>query len=162
MARETIAREASNDGRGMPRAGLLLIGAAVLGLATAAPMQAQDSTAKAAPAVAAAAAPAVKVDPKISVEANRRAQGPDILVKGKGFTPRGAVRVQGSAPPGSSKRIDFGTVTADSTGAFTIRKSEACTTSDANELSRQVDFMVTDAASKKVAKGRVEGGPWGC
>ena len=148
MARET-------NGRGMARAGLLLVGAAVLGMATANIAQAQDSTAT-------PAAPAVKVDPKVTIEANKRAQGPDILVKGKGFTPGGSIRIQGSTPPGSGKRIDFGTIKADSTGAFTLRKSEPCTTSDQNELSRSVDFTVTDEASKKVAKGRVEGGPWGC
>jgi hypothetical protein len=147
MARET-------NGRGMARTGLLLVGAAVLGMATANIAQAQDSTAK--------AAPAVKVDPKITVEANKRAQGPDILLKGKGFTPGGSIRVQGSAPPGSGKRLDFGTIKADSTGAFTLRKSEPCTTSDGGELQRSVDFMVTDETSKKVAKAKVEGGPWGC
>jgi hypothetical protein len=160
MARETIAREGSNGGRGTARAGLLLIGAAVLGMATANVAQAQDSTASAAPA--APAAPAVKVDPKVTIEANKRAQGPDIMVKGKGFTPGGNVRVQGTNPPGSGKRLDFGVIKADSTGAFTLRKSEACTTSDQNELSREVSFTVTDETSKKVAKGRVEGGPWGC
>ena len=155
MARETIGREGSNGVRGMARTGLLLVGAAVLGMATANVAQAQDTT-------AAPAAPAVKVDPKVTVEANKRAQGPDILLKGKGFTPGGSIRIQGSTPPGGGKRLDFGTIKADSTGAFMLRKSEPCTTSDVNELSRSVDFTVTDEASKKVAKGRVEGGPWGC
>jgi hypothetical protein len=142
----------------MARTGLLLVGAAVLGMATANVAQAQNSTA----APAAPAAPAVKVDPKVTVEANKRGQGPDVLVKGKGFTPGGSVRIQGSNPPGAGKRLDFGTIKADSTGAFTLRKTEACTTNDVNELSRSVDFTVTDEASKKVAKARVEGGPWGC
>ena len=158
MARETIGREGSNGVRGMARTGLLLVGAAVLGMATANVAQAQDTTAT----PATPAAPAVKVDPKVTVEANKRAQGPDILLKGKGFTPGGSIRIQGSTPPGAGKRLDFGTIKADSTGAFTLRKSEPCTTSDQNELSRSVDFTVTDEVSKKVVKGRVEGGPWGC
>jgi hypothetical protein len=153
-----MGREDSNGVRAMARTGLLLVGAAVLGMATANVAQAQDSTA----AAAAPAAPAVKVDPKITVEANRRPGGPDVMLKGKGFTPGGSIRILGSTPPGAGKRLDFGTVKADSTGTFTIRKSEACTTSDQNELSRSVEFTVTDEASKKVAKGRVEGGPWGC
>jgi hypothetical protein len=153
MARETIG---SNGVRGMARTGLLLVGAAVFGMATANVAQAQQDT------TATPAAPAVKVDPKVSIEANKRGQGPDILVKGKGFTPGGSVRILGSNPPGAGKRLDFGTIKVDSTGTFTLRKTEACTTTDMNELSRSVEFTVTDEASKKVAKARVEGGPWGC
>jgi hypothetical protein len=139
MARETNGR--------MMRAGLALVGAAVLG--AAAPAMAQDST-------------AAKVDPQITAEAIKRATGPNILIKGKGFTPGGAIRVVGSPPPGSSTALNFGTIKADSTGAFTLRKEEACTTDDVNQLSRRVEFTVTDEASKKAIKARVEGGPWGC
>ena len=139
MARETNGL--------MMRAGLALVGAVVLG--AAAPAMAQDST-------------AAKVDPKITAEALKRASGPNILIKGKGFTPGGSIRIVGSNPPGAGKGLDFGTIKADSTGAFTLRKEEACSTDDPNLLSRRVEFTVTEEASKKAVKARVEGGPWGC
>jgi len=154
MARETIDREGSTGALG--RASWLLVGAAVLSIGVASPAMAQDTTATAAPA------PTVKVDPKITVEALKRAAGPNILMKGKGFTPLGSVRVLGTNPPGASKRLDFGTIKADSTGAFTLRKEEACTTDDVALLGRPVTFTVTDEASKKSVTGRVDGGPWGC
>jgi hypothetical protein len=156
MAQSIKRQHKAGVGTGRATARFLSIAVAMLGALSAA--QAQDSTAKA----AGPAAPTVKIDPKITVEVMKRGSGPDILIRGKGFTPSGSIRLIGTQPPGAASRLDFGSIKADSTGGFVFRKSESCTTNDVQQTVREVNFTATDDASKKVAKGRFDGGPWMC
>jgi len=146
-----LHRRFSHGTTAIARAALLL-GTAVA-LAGATPTRAQDS----------GTPPDGKdVKPKVTVEAYRRAVGPDVLIKGRGFTPNGQVRIVGTKPPGAAQRLDFGIILADSTGAFVLRREEACTAYRAGMGTVGVQFTVTDVSSNKTTAAYANGGAWVC
>ena len=154
MARGAIGRDGWAGTRALARAGLLLAAAVALGAGAAAPAAAQDSTAE--PMV-----PKKDAKLQLTAESIKRAGGPDVIVRGKGFTPGGLVRVTLSPPPQASAGRELGTVRANARGEFVVRTQEACTATNAGSVHR-VSVTATDLTAGTFTSRAMSGGPWVC
>jgi len=101
--------------------------------------------------------------PQLAVETERTPQGARIGLKGKGWPAAARVKLTATRPPGSNKAQDFGMVSADSTGAFTIRKVELCSTTNQDDGQNEtVTFTAADSATGVKATATAKGGAWVC
>jgi len=85
-----------------------------------------------------------------------------ITLTGSGFTPDGAVSLTSSPPPNTSVPIRFDAITADANGAFLIRRTMECTSSDQNDGFLEVVFIATDVTSGRRSTVRENATPWIC
>lgn len=100
--------------------------------------------------------------PALKVEAERSPQGARLTFTGKGFAPVARVKITATRAPGSNSAQDFGMVSADSSGAFTLRKTAGCTTTNVDDAREQVTFTAADSATGTKVTSRVEGAAWQC
>lgn len=101
--------------------------------------------------------------PQLNVETERSPQGAKLTFKGKNWAPAARIKVTGTRAPGAAKPQDFGTFSADSTGAFTGRAVAQCSTDNMDVGSaEQVTITATDSATSVKVSSRVQGGAWVC
>lgn len=100
--------------------------------------------------------------PQLKIEADRSPQGARINFIGKGWPSAARIKLTGTRAPGSNSAQDFGMISADSTGAFNVRKVAGCTTNNDDDTREQVTLTAADSASGAKVSARVEGAAWRC
>lgn len=101
--------------------------------------------------------------PELKVEGARTPDGARLIVRGKNFPAKSAVKLTATRAPGSRNPQDFGSVEADEKGEFTFRKTVQCTTQNADEGNLEsVVFTASDDASSTKATAKTTGAAWVC